>query len=49
MALVPGEEQPEEATEVAEAEADAELDAERQSDDPDPQNVYNPETGSTHS
>jgi small subunit ribosomal protein S2 len=49
VALVPGEEEPEEAAEEAEAEADAELDAEKQSDDPDPENVYNPETGSTHS
>ena len=47
-APVPGEEQPEEAAEEAEATADAELDEERQSEDLDPQNVFNPETGSTH-
>ena len=41
-------EQPEEAAEEAEATADAELDEERQAEDLDPQNVFNPETGSTH-
>jgi small subunit ribosomal protein S2 len=49
VALVPADEQPEPAAEQAEAAADAEIDSEQQADDPDPQNVYNPETGSTHS
>ena len=48
-APVPGEEQPEEATELAEAEADREIDVEQQSDNPDPENEYNPAVGSTHS
>jgi small subunit ribosomal protein S2 len=46
---VPGEEQPEEAAIEAEEEADREIDVELQSDNPDPENVYNPATGSTHS
>src|SRR5918995_1728395 len=49
VAPVPGEEQPEEATELAEAAADREADVEQQSDNPDPENEYNPATGSTHS
>ena len=48
-APVPGEEQPEEATELAEADADHERDLELQSDNPDPENEYNPDSGSTHS
>jgi small subunit ribosomal protein S2 len=48
-APVPTEEQPEEAAIEAEEEADKELDLELQSDNPDPENVYNPATGSTHS
>ncbi len=48
-APVPGEEQPEEATELAEADADQQRDVELQSDNPDPENEYNPEAGSTHS
>ena len=48
-APVPGEEQPEEATELAEAAADREADLEQQSDNPDPENEFNPATGSTHS
>jgi small subunit ribosomal protein S2 len=47
-APVPTEEQPEEAAIEAEEEADKELDLELQSDNPDPENVYNPATGSTH-
>ena len=46
VAPVPGEEQPEEATELAEAAADREADVEQQSDNPDPENEYNPATGS---
>jgi small subunit ribosomal protein S2 len=46
---VPADEQPEEAAIEAEEEADKELDLELQSDNPDPENVYNPATGSTHS
>src|ERR671913_1384334 len=49
VAPVPGEEQPEEATELAEAAADREADVEQQSDNPDPENDFNPATGSTHS
>jgi small subunit ribosomal protein S2 len=48
-APVPGEEQPEEATIEAEEEADKQMDVELQSDNPDAENVYNPDTGSTHS
>jgi small subunit ribosomal protein S2 len=48
-APVPGEEQPEEAAIEAEEEANREIDVELQSDNPDPENVYNPVTGSTHS
>jgi small subunit ribosomal protein S2 len=48
VALVPGEEEPEEAAEEAEAVADAAIDLEQQSDDPDPQNVFNPDLGATH-
>jgi small subunit ribosomal protein S2 len=48
-APVPADEQPEEAAVEAEEEADKELDLELQSDNPDPENVYNPATGSTHS
>ena len=46
---VPADEQPEPAAEQAEAAADAEVDLEQQSENLDPENVYNPETGSTHS
>jgi small subunit ribosomal protein S2 len=46
---VPGEEQPEEAAIEAEEAADKELDLELQSDNPDPENVYDPDKGSTHS
>jgi small subunit ribosomal protein S2 len=46
---VPGEEQPEEASLEAEEAADKEADLELQSDNPDPENVYDPEKGSTHS
>jgi hypothetical protein len=46
---VPAEEQPEEAAVEAEEEADKELDEELQSDNPDPENVYDPDKGSTHS
>jgi small subunit ribosomal protein S2 len=49
VAPVPGEEQPEEAAIEAEEEADKESDVELQSDNPDPENVFNPATGSTHS
>ena len=49
VAPVPGEEQPEEATELAEAAADRAADVELQSDNPDPENEYKPETGHTHS
>jgi small subunit ribosomal protein S2 len=48
VAPVPGEEQPEEAAEEAEEAADKQADLEVQSDNPDPENVYNPDTGSTH-
>jgi small subunit ribosomal protein S2 len=48
VARVPADEQPEPAAEQAEAAADADVDLEQQSDDPDPQNVYNPDLGSTH-
>jgi small subunit ribosomal protein S2 len=48
VARVPADEQPEPAAEQAEAAADADIDLEQQSDDPDPQNVYNPDLGSTH-
>ena len=48
-APVPGEEQPEEAAIEAEETADKQVDLELQSDNPDPENVYNPDTGSTHS
>jgi small subunit ribosomal protein S2 len=48
-APVPSEEQPEEAAIEAEEEADKERDVELQSDNADPENVYNPDTGSTHS
>jgi small subunit ribosomal protein S2 len=48
-APVPGDEQPEEAALEAEEEADKELDLELQSDNPDPENVYDPDKGSTHS
>ena len=47
-APVPGEEQPEEAAELAEADADRQVDVELQSDNPDPENEYDPVTGSTH-
>ena len=47
-APVPGDEQPEEATDLAEAAADREESAELQSDNPDPENEFNPETGHTH-
>ena len=46
---MPGEEQPEEAAIEAEEAADKETDMESQSDNPDPENVYDPATGSTHS
>jgi small subunit ribosomal protein S2 len=46
---VPADEQPEDATELAEAAADAQIDVEQQSDNPDPENEFNPATGSTHS
>jgi small subunit ribosomal protein S2 len=46
---VPGEEQPEEAAIEAEEAADKEADLELQSDNPDPENVYDPDKGSTHS
>jgi hypothetical protein len=46
---VPSEEQPEEAAIEAEEAADKERDVELQSDSADPENVYNPDTGSTHS
>jgi small subunit ribosomal protein S2 len=46
---VPGEEQPEEASLEAEEAADKEADLELQSDNPDPENVYDPDKGSTHS
>jgi hypothetical protein len=46
---VPGEEQPEEAGIEAEEEADKQIDLELQSENPDTENVYNPDTGSTHS
>ena len=49
VAPVPGEEQPEEAIVLAEAAADREADVEQQSDNPDPENDFNPATGSTHS
>jgi small subunit ribosomal protein S2 len=48
-APVPTDEQPEEAAVEAEVEADKQLDVELQSDNPDPENVYDPEKGSTHS
>jgi small subunit ribosomal protein S2 len=48
-APVPGEERPEDAAIEAEVVADKELDLELQSENPDPENVYNPTTGSTHS
>ena len=47
-APVPGEEQPEEAAELAEEDADRERDLELQSDNPDPENEFDPVTGSTH-
>jgi small subunit ribosomal protein S2 len=47
-APVPSDEQPEEAALEAEEEADKELDVELQSDNPDPENVYDPDKGSTH-
>jgi small subunit ribosomal protein S2 len=47
-APVPGEEQPEEAAIEAEESADKQTDVELQSDNPDPENVYNATTGSTH-
>jgi hypothetical protein len=46
---VPGEEQPDEAAIEAEERLTSEIDVELQSDNPDPENVYNPATGSTHS
>ena len=49
VAPVPGEELPEEATELAETAADRAADVELQSDNPDPENEYKPETGHTHS
>ena len=49
MAPIPGEEQPEEAAIEAEEEADKQADLELQSDNPDPENVYDPDKGSTHS
>ena len=48
VARVPADEQPEPATEQAEIAADAEIDVELQSDDPDPQNTYNADLGTTH-
>ena len=48
VARVPADEQPEPAAEQAEIEADAEIDVELQSDDPDPQNTYNADLGTTH-
>jgi small subunit ribosomal protein S2 len=48
VAPVPTEEQPEEAAIEAEEAADKQADLELQSDNPDPENVYNPDTGSTH-
>ena len=48
-APVPSEEQPEEAAIEAEEAADKERDVELQSDSADPENIYNPDTGSTHS
>jgi small subunit ribosomal protein S2 len=48
-APVPTEEQPEEAALEAEEEADKQLDVELPSDNPDPENVFDPEKGSTHS
>ena len=48
-APVPSEEQPEEAALEAEEAADKQRDVELQSDNPDPENVYDPDTGSTHS
>ena len=39
---------PKEAADEAEAAADAAIDLEQQSDDPDPQNVFNPDLGATH-
>jgi small subunit ribosomal protein S2 len=48
-APVPGDEQPEEAALEAEEAADKEIDLESQSENPDPENVYDPATGSTHS
>jgi small subunit ribosomal protein S2 len=49
VAPVPGEEQPEEAIDLAEAAADRQADIEQQSDNPDPENQYNPALGATHS
>ncbi len=49
VAPVPGEEIPEQATELAEVAADRAADVELQSDNPDPENEYKPETGHTHS
>jgi small subunit ribosomal protein S2 len=49
VAPVPGEEQPEEAIDLAEAAADRQADIEQQSDNPDPENEYNPALGATHS
>ena len=49
VAPIPGEEQPEEAAIEAEEEADKQADLELQSDNPDPENVYDPDKGSTHS
>ena len=46
---MPGEEQPEEAAVEAQEEADKELDQELQSENLDPENVYDPDKGSTHS
>ena len=45
---VPGEELPEQATELAEADADRQADVEQQSDNLDPENDYNPVLGATH-
>ena len=47
-APVPGDEQPGPAAVEAEQAADAQADVEQQSANPDPENAYNPATGSTH-
>ena len=45
---IPADELPEPAAENAELEADRDSDVEQQSDNPDPENTFNPETGKTH-